>query len=49
MCKNQPSGTSFEDNKGSWRAAEDWNCERLGRAVGVGADSAAVIVLQLRD
>ena len=37
MCKNYSGGTGFEGMKGSWRAAEAWNCERPGKAIGEGA------------
>jgi hypothetical protein len=37
MNKNYSGGTGFEGMKGSWRAAEAWNCERPGKAIGEGA------------
>ena len=42
MCKSHLGGTGFEGMKGSWRAAEAWNCERPGKAIGEGAASAVV-------
>ena len=36
-CKSHSGGTGFEGMKGSWRAAEAWNCERPGKAIGEGA------------
>jgi hypothetical protein len=34
--------------KGSWRAAEAWHCQRLGKVSGKGAASAAVNGLGLK-
>ena len=42
MCKNHPGGTGFEGMKGSWRAAEAWDCERPWKAIGEGAASVAI-------
>ena len=42
MHKNHPGGTALEDMKGSWREAEAWHCERLGKDTGEGAASVAV-------
>jgi hypothetical protein len=39
MFKNHPGDTGFEGMKGSWRAAEDWHCERPWKAIGEGAAS----------
>ena len=41
MCKSHSGGTGFEGVKGPWRAADDWVCERLGKATGEGASSVA--------
>ena len=42
MCKSHPGSTGFEGRKGSWRAAEAWNYDRPGKAIGEGAASVAV-------
>ena len=42
MYKNHPNGTGFEGMKGSWRAAEAWHYERLGKSIGEGTASVAV-------
>ena len=42
MCKNHPGSTGFEGFKGSWRVAEAWNSERLGKTIGEGADLVVV-------
>ena len=43
MCKSHPGGTGFEGMKGSRRAAENWHCERPGKAIGEGAASFTVM------
>jgi hypothetical protein len=40
--KNHPGSTGFEGFKGSWRVAEAWNSERLGKTIGEGADLVVV-------
>ena len=47
MCK-YPGGTGFEGMKGSWRAAEAWHYERLGKSIGEGTASVAVGSLELK-
>ena len=42
MCKSHPGGTRFEGMKGSYRAAEAWHYNRLGKTIGEGTDSVAV-------
>jgi hypothetical protein len=42
MCKNHPGGTGFEGMKGSWRAAEAWDCERPREATSESTASVAV-------
>jgi hypothetical protein len=32
--ENYPGSTGFEGMKESWRTAEDWQCERPGKATG---------------
>lgn len=38
-CKNRPGGTGFEGMTRSWRTAEAWGSERLGKNIGEGATS----------
>ena len=47
MCKSHLSVIGFEGMKGSWRTAEAWPCERMGKAIGDGASSDAVPSLRL--
>jgi hypothetical protein len=34
VCKSHPEGTTFEGQKGLWRAAEIWHCEKPEPAIG---------------
>ena len=42
MCTNYPGATGFEGMKVSWRAAEVWHWDRLGKAIGESVASVAV-------
>ena len=46
--QESPSGTGFENMKGTWRAAEAWQCERYGKAIGEGKASVAADVPALK-